>query len=157
NGTYTVTLQLGDTVCGQQGMGVFFQGAQVDNVSNAAGQVLNKTYVVNVTNGQLDLGLQALGGMNSAAVIEEMEIVAGTPPPPTQFDFGTSASPVATGYTAVTEGSTYNTAAGYGWLSGGVASADRGVGTDLTRDFNYTFTQATFAVDLANGTYTVTL
>jgi fibronectin type 3 domain-containing protein len=157
NGTYTVTLQMGDTVYAHQGMGVFFQGTQVDNLSNAAGQVLSKSYVVNVTNGQLDLGLQALGGTNTAAVIEGMEIVAGTPPPPTQYDFGTAASPVASGYAAVTEGTTYSAASGYGWLSGGVASADRGVGSDLTRDFNYTTTQATFAVDLANGTYTVTL
>jgi fibronectin type 3 domain-containing protein/uncharacterized protein YkwD len=159
NGTYTVTLQLGDTVYAHQGMGISFQGTQVDNVSNAAGQVLSKTYVVNVTNGQLDLGLQALGGLNTAAVIEGMDIVSGSPPPaPSQYDFGTAGSLVASGYTAVNETTAYSGASGYGWLSGsGVASADRGVGTSLTSDFNYTTTSATFAVDLANGTYNVTL
>jgi fibronectin type 3 domain-containing protein/uncharacterized protein YkwD len=158
NGTYTVTLQLGDTVYAHQGMGISFQGVQVDNVSTAAGQILTRSYTVTVTNGQLDLGLSALGGLNAAAVIEGMEIVSGKPPPPpTQYDFGTASSPVASGYTGVTQATTYSAATGYGWLSGSVASADRGIGTALTRDFNYTFTQATFAVDLANGTYTVTL
>jgi subtilase family serine protease len=157
NGTYTVTLQMGDTVYAHQGMGISFQGTQVDNLSNPAGQVLTRTYVVTVTNGQLDLGLSALGGLNTAAVIEGMEIVAGTPPPPMQYDFGTSSSPVTSGYAGVSEATTYSAVTGYGWLSGSVASADRGIGSDLTRDFNYTLTQATFAVDLPNGTYTVTL
>jgi fibronectin type 3 domain-containing protein len=158
NGTYTVTLQLGDTVYAHQGMGIAFQGVQIDNLSNAAGQILTRSYTVTVTNGQLDLGLSALGGLNTAAVIEGMEIVSGKPPPPpTQYDFGTISSPVAFGYTAVTEGTTYSPNAGYGWLSGSVASAVRRTGTDLTNDFNYTTASATFAVDLANGTYTVTL
>jgi hypothetical protein len=47
---------------------------QIDNLSNAAGQILTRSYTVTVTNGQLDLGLQALGGLNTAAVIVGMEI-----------------------------------------------------------------------------------
>src|SRR5262249_31420415 len=65
------------------------------------------------------------------------------PATPTQFDFGTSTSPVAAGYTKV-DSRLYNAAYGYGWVVNGgqffVNSQDRGgsAGTDLTRDFNET-------------------
>jgi fibronectin type 3 domain-containing protein/subtilisin family serine protease len=72
------------------------------------------------------------------------------------FDFGTSTSPVAAGYTQVTEATAYSQAQGFGWLSGSIDSRDRGQGDDLQRDFNFT-QDGTFAVDVANGTYTVTL
>src|SRR5262249_4541931 len=73
-----------------------------------------------------------------------------------RFDFGTPVSPVAAGYTQVTEATAYSAAQGYGWQPGPqpVFSLDRGVGTDVTRDFNFT-TDATFAVDLINGIYQV--
>jgi hypothetical protein len=72
-----------------------------------------------------------------------------------RFDFGTATSPVASGYTRIA-GDKYNAATGYGWQSGYVYTFDRGVGTDLTRDFNYT-TLGTFAVDVPNGSYDVTV
>src|SRR5262249_6580290 len=72
------------------------------------------------------------------------------------FDFGTPTSPVASGYTQVTEATQYSAGQGYGWQSGSIDSRDRGTGTDLTRDFNFT-TNGMFAVDVANGTYKVTV
>jgi fibronectin type 3 domain-containing protein len=156
NGTYSVTLQLGDTGVAHGSSTISFQGSAVDTVSNVAGQIITRTYAVTVTNGQLDLGLTAVGGPNPAAVLEGMEIVAGSPP--SQYDFGTATSPLAGRYQLVTEATAYSAATHFGWKAGSnVASFDRGNGTDLTRDFNYTTTSADFLVDLANGTYTVTL
>ena len=70
-----------------------------------------------------------------------------------RYDFGTSTSPVASGYTRVTGGNRYDASAGYGWQTGSVYSLERG-GEPLTADFNYT-TDATFAIDLPNGEYDV--
>jgi fibronectin type 3 domain-containing protein len=72
------------------------------------------------------------------------------------FDFGTPTSAVASGYTQVTEFTQYSAGQGYGWQSGTIGSRDRGTGTDLTRDLNFT-PDGTFAVDLPNGTYKVTV
>ncbi len=73
-----------------------------------------------------------------------------------RYDFGTSISPVAQNYSRVTYADKYTTALGFGWQSGLVSSLDRGTGSDLTRDFNYAGT-ATFAKDLPNGNYDVTV
>ncbi len=72
------------------------------------------------------------------------------------FDFGTAGSPVADGHTGITEGTAYSAALGHGWQCGGVSSRDRGVGTEATRDFNFA-SDSTFGVDVANGTYEVTV
>jgi fibronectin type 3 domain-containing protein len=71
------------------------------------------------------------------------------------FDFGTSSSPVEAGYTRVTSSDRYD-ADGYGWLSGTVLSVNRGTGSALARDLNFS-NDATFAVDLADGVYDVTV
>jgi fibronectin type 3 domain-containing protein len=76
--------------------------------------------------------------------------------PPTRFDLGTASSPVATGYTRLSEAEVYSTSSGYGWVAGAVASRNRSGGTALTRDFNFT-QAATFGLDLPNGTYDVTM
>jgi len=73
-----------------------------------------------------------------------------------KYDFGTSDSPVESGYTRVSEGTTYSGASSFGWVSGTIFSRDRGVGSNLERDFNGT-EDGTFAVNVSNGTYAVTL
>jgi hypothetical protein len=74
------------------------------------------------------------------------------------FDFGTAASPVASGYTRVSEASKFATAQGYGWTSSYVQSRDRLKGTELTRDFAMSERgRLSFAASLASGTYDVTL
>jgi PKD repeat protein len=71
------------------------------------------------------------------------------------FDFGTSLSPVATGYTSV-HATAYSPSSGRGWVSAaGVSPVDRGTASALTRDF-HTGVDATFRVDMPNGTYRVT-
>jgi hypothetical protein len=86
-----------------------------------------------------------------------------SPPPPSSptsvplsFDFGTGTSPVAAGYTGVSPTTVYSAGLGYGWQSGVIDSRDRGTGGDLNRDFNFS-PDGTFAVNLANGTYYVTI
>src|SRR5262249_28616797 len=82
------------------------------------------------------------------------------PPPPNssgfQFDFGTASSPVETGFTQVTDGTTYGAGPGYGWSGGTRYSYDRGTGSNVNRDFVYT-ADSTFLVDVANGVYSVTV
>jgi fibronectin type 3 domain-containing protein/methionine-rich copper-binding protein CopC len=71
------------------------------------------------------------------------------PPFEQHFDFGTTSSPVAGGYTRVAETTGYSSAQGFGWLSGVVNSRDHGslTGTDLERDFNMS-EFATFVMDV---------
>ncbi len=74
------------------------------------------------------------------------------------FDFGTSGSPVESGYTQVTESTLYSSGLGYGWsVTSGLASRDRGAPDDLRRDLIQGMTEHTFSVDLANGDYGVTV
>ena len=86
----------------------------------------------------------------------------GNLPPATgttfHFEFGTPTSPLAAGYTAVNPGTTYSAAQGFGWQSGTVSSRDDTTPglTTIERGYDYT-KNATFAVDLANGTYNVTI
>ncbi len=72
------------------------------------------------------------------------------------FDFGTATSPLATGYTRITESTKYSAAQKYGWSTGTISSRDRGTGTDINRDFNFT-PDGTFLVDLPNGSYSIEL
>jgi hypothetical protein len=71
------------------------------------------------------------------------------------FDFGTSTSPVAAGYTGVPLVS-YSPSQGYGWQNLlGISAVDRGGNHPLTEDFHQG-TNATFLVNMPNGTYDVT-
>jgi fibronectin type 3 domain-containing protein len=76
NGSYTVTVRLGDlgrTV--RDEMAVFLQGVQVDLVTTAARSVESQTYEVAVTNGQLMLQLMDLGGRDKSVSITALTIV----------------------------------------------------------------------------------
>jgi hypothetical protein len=81
-GTYNVTLTLGDdTNYVHDDVGVFLQGAQVDDVTTAGGQLVNKVYTnIVVANGQLTVHLKKLGGTPYLA-IEAMQIVRADDPP----------------------------------------------------------------------------
>jgi PKD repeat protein len=70
------------------------------------------------------------------------------------YDFGTSSSPVALGYTGVPVVA-YSSTLGYGWSNTSrITAVDTGVGSALTRDF-HAGADGTFLVNLANGTYLV--
>ena len=73
-----------------------------------------------------------------------------------KFDFGTSSSPVEAGYFQVLTATGYTAESGYGWQSGFLMGADRYTGTSLSRDFHYG-RDFTFAADVPDGTYDVTL
>jgi len=73
---------------------------------------------------------------------------------PAMFDFGTSDSPVASGYTRVTESTVYSVGLGYGWTNG-LGSRDRGVPDSLRRDLVFSSSDRGFNIDLVDGEYTV--
>ncbi len=123
------------------------------NVSTAAGQFDLLAVRIGITDGQLDLFLSDGGGADPNVVINAVDV---EPRDALRFDFGTATSPVALGYRAVTPVSVYSHLAGYGWLDGAVYPRDRGVGTDVNRDFDFSH-DATFAVDVPNSTYEVTI
>ncbi|WP_422928853.1 hypothetical protein [Singulisphaera sp. PoT] len=160
NGSYNVTLTMGDVGNFAHEANVYFQGSQVSTIATTGGQIIAPTFLVTVTNGQLQLRLQEVTGPGLAgyAVIQGLTII---PAQMMRFDFGPSSSPVAAGY--IGEDFTgYSPAIGYGWNPATVTSVtgtlDQGasMGTDLTRDEFYT-QDATFYVDLPNGTYYLNL
>jgi ELWxxDGT repeat protein len=156
NGTYQITLDLGDTEsASHDNVGIYLQGTQVDTVTTPAGQVLAYTYVVVVTNGTLTVRLQDQGGNDPNFAIAGLSVAAVTLP--MAFDFGTATSPVASGYVGVSASTAFTAARGYGWTAGHIINADRANAAGaLDEDINYA-TDGTFQLDLANGTYQVTL
>ncbi|MDQ8736880.1 fibronectin type III domain-containing protein [Paenibacillus sp. LHD-38] len=72
-----------------------------------------------------------------------------------RFDFGTAASPVKEGYSAVNEAQLYTAEAGYG-LSAVLASRNRSGGDEMTNDF-VLGSSFSFYADLPNGEYDVTV
>ncbi len=115
------------------------------------------------------VGSSAIDGGAATAVATNWDIDSTTRPatatlrdigadelPPTRFDFGTAGSPVAAGYTRVTEADRRDWYNGWGWAGGSQASRDRGIGTDLNRDLNLTRI-GVFSVNLPKGIYDVTV
>ena len=79
NGHYAVDIILGDTVYAHDLVGVSLEGSQVASVTTTARQVVNKSFDVEVADGQLTLRLRDLGGGDVNAVIEGLRILsAGT-------------------------------------------------------------------------------
>lgn len=70
-----------------------------------------------------------------------------------KFDFGSDTSPVAPGYTQVSNTMIYNTSRGYG-VDKAVNNRDRGTADPLLRDFILS-SDFSFMVDLPNGEYSV--
>jgi probable HAF family extracellular repeat protein len=77
NGTYKVTLTMGDATSAHDQMGVSLQGEQVDSVNTAAGRSVTRTYTATVSDGRLDLELDDLGGADPYAVISQLDISPG--------------------------------------------------------------------------------
>jgi hypothetical protein len=158
DGPYQVTLTLGDPgPFGHDLMGAYLEGDFAGMVSSDPGETLTITQAVNVTHGQLNVELDSLGGANPTVALQRLDALpAGASPGagvrlPARFDFGTPLSAVDTGATRVTPTSIYNPAAGYGFQSGII----RGL-VQAGTHFDYS-PAATFAADVANGTYQVTL
>jgi PKD repeat protein len=91
----------------------------------------------------------------SVEALEQRELLTSGLAAPLRFDFGPAGAPVAPGYTGVPLVA-YTQAQGYGWQSlAGLSAIDRHIGDALTTDF-IRGSDATFLVDLPNGTYDVT-
>jgi fibronectin type 3 domain-containing protein len=150
-GAWDITVTLGDEAVGHDRMGVALEGGAAQEVSTAARQHRATRRRVAVADGQLAARFQDLGGIDVNVVVNAIEAVRVGP-----FDFGAPSSPVAPGYVGVHHGSRYLSATGYGWIEGTVGSRDRGGADPLLRDL-VTTTGATFAVDLPDGAWDVTV
>lgn len=86
DGTYNVTVTVGDARAKHAGMALWLEGVQVaTNLSTAAGQFLSRTYQVEVTGGQLNLRIAA-GGRNNSFALNALAILSAgsaTPSGPT--------------------------------------------------------------------------
>jgi hypothetical protein len=123
-----------------------------NTVSVTAGTFQALTFTVYITNGQFKLTISQNGGVNPYWVINGLTI--GT----YLFDFGTSTSPVQSGYTKITESTVYSAGLGYGWTdTTGLDSRDRGSPNNIERDFVFGQPSHIFLVDIANGIYTATV
>jgi hypothetical protein len=95
------------------------------------------TFAVTVADGQLNLRFKDNGGIDPNWALNALVIrTQSSLPTGGRFDFGTSTSPVASGYTQVSPVTSYSVLTGYGWSStAGLDSRDRGTPDDLKRDF----------------------
>jgi fibronectin type 3 domain-containing protein len=75
NGNYDVVITLGEAITRHDKMGIFLEGVQVDSVDTAKNEFVTKTYSVSVSDGQLTLLLDDLGGSNPYVAINALEIV----------------------------------------------------------------------------------
>jgi fibronectin type 3 domain-containing protein len=154
NGSYEVTALLGDPLGSFSGVSLWGNGTQLaTGLSGGAGQLVESTFRVEVTNGELQL---RLASDNSQFDLNALDIH----PLPTSrtsahFDFGKGYSPAADGYSLVWR-MAYTDLKGFGWTDlDNVRAIDRGTSDPLTRAF-HTGQDATFRVNLDNGTYEVT-
>ena len=124
DGIYGVTVVMGDAANVRDQMRLELEpgetGEVVDEITVAAGQFHESTYVVRVTGGQLNLQLADLGGATARAVINGLVVA-----PVIRFDFGTGTSPVQFGHAGVTEHTLYTAALGHGWVAGSIDSVER--------------------------------
>ncbi len=104
----------------------------------------------------MDQNGNGINGENPADQFTTTFNLVAPPPVARHFDFGTASSPVAASHTQVTPATIYSASRGYGWQSGAIGAVHQRYSTGLTRDLIYTRI-ATFAVDVPNGTYTVTV
>jgi fibronectin type 3 domain-containing protein len=153
NGAYDLTVTYGDATTAHDLMATAVQSDGVGSLSTAANQFVARTYRTCVTDNLARVYFVDAGGKDANVAVDAIEAAE---PAPLRFDFGTAASPLASGYLRVTNATVYSTYTGYGWLSGAVSSRDRGAGDDLMRDFNFTH-DGTFVADVLPGRYRVTV
>ncbi|MEM6885891.1 MAG: carbohydrate-binding protein [Verrucomicrobiota bacterium] len=157
NGSYSVTVSVGDTFAVDD-IVIKAEGVtKASNIDRAANQYQNVQFNVDVTDGNLDIEFSDGGGANPNWVVNSIEISQASSVS-AQFDLGTGSSPVQSEYTRVSQ----STAAGsFGWTNmAGLGERDRGAGgsrTSLTRDLVFSSQPRTFKYDIANGTYNVSV
>ncbi|HKB02491.1 MAG TPA: SdrD B-like domain-containing protein [Gemmataceae bacterium] len=75
DGDYKVTLTLGDAVKAHDKMGIFLEGKPVATLSTAARNFVTRTFKVTVTDRQLTLDLDDLGGRDADVVLNALRVV----------------------------------------------------------------------------------
>jgi hypothetical protein len=113
-------------------------------------------HIADAVGNAMDQDEDGVGGENPGDRFESTFTISAGPEVMARFDFGTTSSPVAEGYTRHPANHRYSVEDGYGWQVGQVFGISRVGSNALLRDFNYT-EDATFALDLANGQYDVTV
>ncbi len=157
SGMYDVTIHQGDRFEVRDQMRLLLDGNDVGTVSTEAARYATNTYRVAVSDDQLRLIIRDEGGETPEAVVNGLEIRPVEPAVELAFDFGPDGSPVAEGFIAVGS-DPFTTESGYGWTSGSLNLGDRGEPDALRGDLAaVTSENATFAVDLPNGRYQVTV
>jgi fibronectin type 3 domain-containing protein len=162
NGDYTITITIGDQSYTHDNIDIYAEDTQkINDLTTPAGTFIEITFGTTITDEQLNLEIRDDGGTDTNWAITALTIQPGLPPPPpteAKFDFGTDTSTLETGYTRVSTSTTYSSAQGYGWTStAGLVSRDRGAPDALRKDLVQSTTEHTFDVDLADGTYEVTI
>ena len=160
DGEYLVTVTLGDESFMHDGVSVYAEGVLViDGVTVLAGEFQEVSFRVAVADEQLNIGIVDEGGFDPYWVLTALTVEVASPlPTDAAFDFGTSGSPVASGYVQVSTSTVYSASVGYGWSSvAGLDCRDRGSPDALRSDFVFGSSEHTFNVDLANGDYAVTV
>ena len=79
NGTYDISVLMGDEKFTQDNMQLSMEGVVVDTVSTTAGNYHQMTYEVMITDGQLTVDLEALGGLYNNALINALTIAPTVP------------------------------------------------------------------------------
>ena len=155
NGTYSVTVRMGDKDYAHDQMNIKANGIMVASAINTAvNQWIDSTFNVTVANGRLDLEISDSGGSDYYWVINAIDITQILNV--RKYDFGTYASPVETGYSAVNRATEYTTVQGYGWTNTStMLDVDRLGPDNLRRDLCFDHDARVFRADLANGTYNV--
>jgi fibronectin type 3 domain-containing protein len=150
---YVATTLAGDSLYSHDQMQFAFGSPNVGYLVTLPPNTFAWSSAVSTTSGgKLNVYLTDQGGTDPSVVINALDVA---PVDRLLYDFGTGTSPVAAGYTRVTPASAYDPRVGFGW-QGSVDARNRTTGSDLTRDFNLT-KEATFAVDLPVGRWTLTL
>jgi transcriptional regulator CtsR len=144
------------------------QGFKIERKTGAGGTWLEiATVGANITS-YPSLGLTASttyyyrvrsynGAGDSSYSNEAFATTSSQPAVTSRFDFGTTSSPVESGYLQVTQNTSYpsGTTVTFGWWQAqSLTGRDTGSGSALDRDANIT-TDGTFRVDVVNGTYQV--
>ena len=116
--TGTVTFYDGGTAIGTGTLAVSAGGDQASYTTSAG--TASHTITAAYTSG--DGNFNASPASSSITQVISPSIIA-------KYQFGTATSPVAPGYTLVTNTTKFSSALGYGWQSGTISSRDRGIGS----------------------------
>src|SRR3990172_12956576 len=99
NGTYNVTVTMGDNNYAHDNMVVKANGTTVlADVDNAAGAFTVNTFSVTVSGGSISLEFSDAGGSDPTWVVNSVTFASAPAPAPVIMKFGTSTSPLATGH-----------------------------------------------------------